>query len=213
MKKVFAVIAVSAVLLLSVSVAGAATVSVVPGPDALVASPGDSLVFDIVFTADEDGDVLEGFTFNLGYDAGELAFDSYTAFQVPGWTEFMGYAEDVTVGSGNYVVNYNENQMDFNGSGVALGMNESLVLGSFKFNVLEEIAPDGLADVWFEDSVATDTGTYQSIVSFNGDFGVFASTITAHQGADVAPVPVPAALWLLGSGLAGVFGFRRKTAG
>ncbi len=39
--------------------------------------------------------------------------------------------------------------------------------------------------------------------------GTASRTVLARQ-ASVAPVPIPAAAWLLGSGLTGLFGMRRR---
>jgi len=70
--------------------------------------------------------------------------------------------------------------------------------GGPPFNTIRDIADIQLL------AGETYTFTYNSA---NG-----ANSITGLAGFDVAPVPVPAAVWLLGSALAGLICTRRKTA-
>jgi hypothetical protein len=204
MKNFHLMLAATLSLFLFVASAGAATVSISPTGDYAMAA-GDTVSFDVLFTADADGDTLESVTLNLGYDAAELSFDSYSydTLTAAGWGEYFGTVDD----TGSALANYNVSV--FLGSGIAVGANESISMGTFTFTATNGLLADGLEDLWVIDSL----GGYNSKVVFNGNEGEFVSTLITDQGAaDVAPVPVPGAVWLLGSGLIGMLGLRRRKA-
>ncbi len=188
--------------------ANAASISVSPTGTYSMAS-GDSVSFEVLFTADSDGDTFTGASLNLGYDADELAFLSYST--PLGWEEFFGALQNVTLDSGSYLANYNQNY-PWAGSGIDVEANASISLGTFTFSATEALSADTLADLWIVDRLSVGSYTYTSIISYNDSYGVYASTLLTAQGADVSPVPVPAAVWLLGSGLVGMAGLRRRTA-
>ena len=215
MKRLTVLTTIAIAFLFLASAAGAATISV--GPTGNYGMfPGDTVNFDVYFTADADGDVLSGATLSLGYDAVELNFLSY---DTPlGWEEIFGLVQDVTLGSGSYLANYNQNY-PWGGNPIDVGADQSISLGTFTFEATGDLIADGLHDLWIVDAVTVPDATapqgertYFSTISFNNSFGEPALDMLTAQGADVAPVPVPAAVWLLGSGLFGLIGIRRKNA-
>jgi len=61
------------------------------------------------------------------------------------------------------------------------------------------------------DYFSNDGGIIISSTGYNNDdFNSSFDGVAANTFADTAPIPVPAAVWLFGSALAGFFGFRRK---
>jgi hypothetical protein len=202
MKK-FSILLISSIVIFSLAAsAGAATISVTPTGTYLMA-PGESVSFDVLFTADSDGDTLTGATLSMGYDAAELDFISYAT--PLGWDEMFGPMGD----TGSVLYNYNQNY-PWTGGPLDVGANESVSIGTFTFEATAGLVEDTLSDLWVVDDVEVGGLTYSSIISYNDSFGEYASTMLTAQGADVAPVPVPAAVWLLGSGLIGLVGLRRK---
>jgi hypothetical protein len=116
----------------------------------------------------------------------------------------------VTLSEGSYLANYNQNY-PWIGSPIYVAANQSVSLGTFTFEATAGLVADTLSDLWVVDDVHVGDLTYSSIISFNDSYGEYASTMLTAQGADVAPVPVPAAVWLLGSGLVGLVGLRRRS--
>lgn len=75
-------------------------------------------------------------------------------------------------------------------------------LASLTFDILSPVQLfDGQADF----SVLSQIGTDKGFASLTG-----LTQLGGAAGADVGAVPVPGAVWLLGSGLAGLLGMRRK---
>ena len=187
--------------------ASGATLSITPGGSQSLTS-GDTVSFDVWFAADEDGDTLTGLTLSLGYDASELTFLGYGT--PLGWEAYFGSVEDATLDGGSYLVNYNQNYA-WDASPLDVAAGEQVSLGTFTFQATDGLLADGLADLWIVDEISMDEDTiYQSVISYNDFVGEYASTLLVAQGADVAPVPIPAAAWLLGSGLLGVLSSRRR---
>jgi hypothetical protein len=206
MKKFYILLTATLIMISYTAATGAATISISPTGTYAMTS-GDTMNFDVLFTADGDGDTLTGATLSLGYDATELTFLSYAT--PLGWEEFFGPVQDVTLESGSYLANYNQNY-PWDGSPIDVAANQSVSLGTFTFEATAGLAADGLSDLWVVDEVEVNGLTYFSIISYNDSYGEYASTLLTAQGADVAPVPVPAAAWLLGSGLLGLIGIRGR---
>lgn len=81
------------------------------------------------------------------------------------------------------------------------------LLGSFAFDIAPPLHLfDGSADF----AVLTQEGDLNSDMFLTSNYDIL--KLPAVLGADVgtAPVPIPGALWLLGSGLVGLVGLRRK---
>lgn len=101
----------------------------------------------------------------------------------------------------------NEMALDLNGVVFGVGPH---AIGSFTFTIAQPIQFfDGFADF----SVLTQVGSDGFLLNDFVTLAQFAGALGADVGmAAPNPVPVPAAVWLLGSGLVGLLGFRRKTA-
>ncbi|PID72445.1 MAG: hypothetical protein CSB34_02200 [Desulfobulbus propionicus] len=209
MKKQCLILAISSLFLFATA-AGAGTVSVTPtGP--YTAETGDLISFEVFFTADADGDLLKGVTLNVAYDADELSFESYETMGVPAFMELFGQAEDsITTEGENCVMNYNQATMGA-GSPIDVGANESIRLGTFNFTADADLVFDGVPDLWLIDDVTQEsTGLiYSSLVAYN-DVVEYTSVLLANEEPDVGAVPVPAAAWLLGSGILGLVGVSRR---
>nr|WP_320192375.1 hypothetical protein [uncultured Desulfobacter sp.] len=188
------------------SAAHAASISVSPAQSYTV-SPGDTTTFEVRFTADEDGDLFTGATLSLGYDAAELSFVSYGT--PLGWEEFFGSASDESLSDGSYIANFNQNY-PWTGSPVTVEAGQSIIIGTFTFEVTSGLLADGLSDLWLVDDVMVGEFTYSSIISYNDIYGEYASSLVTAQGADLSAVPLPSALWLTGAGLLGLSLIRRR---
>ena len=175
-------------------------------------SAGDTVSFDVLFTADDDGDIFDGVNLQLAYDATELSFVSYETLSAQNWTELFGPVQDVTQEDGSFLANYNCAYL-FGDYSITVGANESVSMGTFIFEATADLIEDGLSDLWVVDSLQVGELTYTSKLFFNGDYsGANASTLLTVAGADVSPVPVPGAVWLMATGLLGAVGIRRRNA-
>jgi hypothetical protein len=86
---------------------------------------------------------------------------------------------------------------------VVLSDGTEYFIASFTFEVIG-LNDDGITDFELFDQI-DDKGFWAST-----DFENPVAQFSGAQGADVSPVPVPAAAWLLGSGLIGLAGLRRR---
>jgi hypothetical protein len=201
MKKLFMLALIFALaLVMGISTASAWFVSIEPIGTADIAN-GDTLTAEVYFNVDAgESVVLDGYEFALGYDTAELSFASLTSTPPSPLSALFGAPYD----SGGIVDN-------FHGVTFAVGptlTEGSTLLATVDFTVLAPIL-DGELDVWFADSphgadqFKVDGGIFNMLVP-NADY--------VAQGPDVGAVPVPAAVWLLGSGLLGLIGIRRRNA-
>ncbi|WP_319523062.1 PEP-CTERM sorting domain-containing protein [uncultured Desulfosarcina sp.] len=140
------------------------------------------------------------FSWATTYDISYLASDGYL---VIGDSDDM--ALSVTVGSRTFV----ETEDDFYGS------------GDFGAPLLEFDADNNIIAISF--TVVDNDNGYQFVTdTLDGTFAIYllddegtcttTEIVTGAFSFDAAPVPVPAAAWLLGSGLLGVLGLRRRKA-
>jgi len=157
-----------------------------------VAMGVNSITFDVFFNiVDGEKYTFQSWDIHFMYDASELAFDS--AIMLRSGIEELSGSE-----LRNWWLNLDSTlDVTFMGEGPHL-------LGSLTFNILDPVQVfDGQAD--FE------------IIGQMGDllqgFGTTAGTIIQYcevDGADVGTVPIPGAVWLLGSGLVGLIGMGRR---
>ncbi len=163
-------------------------------------------VFDLTFSTDTDA-VVSNYAFEFTFDSSELSYVDYTNTPISGFFPqmFGAFSWDQTAGSLD-----NFNAAGFAPVTVATG---DYLIGSFTFDVTNSIA-DASEDFSFDTTdvmfgFIIDGQTYKSA---NGNLdGVLSTQLT-----DIAPtsssVPVPGALWLLGSGIAGLAALRRRQA-
>jgi hypothetical protein len=108
-------------------------------------------------------------------------------------------------------------------SGPPPAISEDYLLGTVTMDILPGATKDGAYDVWFPESLSDpeplisiswydEEGNYIYISTMELILGNHGSGLANGSGLDVgaSPVPVPAAAWLLGSGLVGLIGIRRK---
>ena len=178
------------------------------------------------------------FSYNVNVDTTGLAgSDGYLYFQYTTGISQLGtttatvqnFSTDGVLGvqaaggypnSGNYVSGTLPGSVSFNNGTVETNdYNHAITFGTnLNFNLL---LPAGNSNVdsstfsfWLaQDALGmiplkTDTGMLFSI-ALNADNTT--TVVVADAGTNVTPTPIPAAFWLLGSGLAGLVGIRRRS--
>ena len=207
MKKVCFILTLFLFLAGSMSSAGAYSILLSP-VGSYDASAGEALTFEVLFTAGADESLsLSGYTFNLGYDASELTFVSSSA-DLLGFETLLGDALNVEVDGNSYIVNFNQ-YISFDATPLELSAGETVVLGTFTFEATDSLLSDGLSDLWLAGEVLVGDLTYSSLIIID-DSDVDLLPLVTAQGADVSTVPVPGAVWMLGAGLLGLTGIKRK---
>lgn len=200
MQKLVGIFILSLFLTFGASTAMAATISINPTGE-LYALPGEELTFTVDFEADPAVGFGDAYAFNIGFDVAELSLVGWTNDFPAGFDQFF----DPWLEAPGEIYNFNGYTWD-----IPLTEIGSAQLATVTFEVLEGAIIDGNPDVWFIDLPGLTTigyidpgdtvPTYHQVVD-----------ITGHVGADVSAVPVPAAVWLLGSGLLGLMGIRRRS--
>ena len=169
----------------------------------IVASPGDQVMYQLWFNPDPEGTLVQtAFVWRLDFDENELQFDldhsttyrigePYQWWMAPLKEDPAGF---VTAGA----TTFSDGTMLY----------EPFLMADLAFTVINPIDDDE-SDLIYDCTVhPTGDGYY-----INGELVTAQDIVAYHHltdGADVAPVPIPAALWLLGSGLVGLIGIRRK---
>ena len=194
---------VAALVLVSQSQAATIGLTLTPDKDPLTVTAGEIITFTVGMTPSS---AITGYTLDIRYDDSELGFES-SAQLVP----FFGGAfvppyllDPANTGTGDA----SSSGLDTSDSGRAsvLQTADSEAVGNLlsrTFTVLDPVA-DGLDDliVGILDTAAND---------INPPLGGEPFTIDpAVASAQVGAIPVPAAVWLFGSGLLGLVGVARK---
>jgi hypothetical protein len=197
-KKVFRIIATSALaagVLVSSFIASAATI--VMDPSSQLGAPNTSYSIDIMAIGLPDGTV--GGALDISW-TGDMALDSiYLATTDPadnGGGLFPGEWEPVSSFFSG---------VDSTGPGSISGLyvgNFAGVIGDQAIARLNFTTGAGFSGSTISMDAAAIGGTWSSWIS--GDF------TNTYEGATINAVPVPAALWLFGSGLIGLVGVARR---
>jgi hypothetical protein len=187
-------------------------------------APGATVTVDFYAHA-ETADNFVFFALDVGFD--DAAVDGYEL-------EYLGHtlnSELQETGLGGYTAEYRQGASDkytgesivWNVNGekgpgqfISVGAGEDLFLFSmdFTFTGPPDAVPEWTGeDVWI-DSWTSDLGGAVFWLSEGPVFDIGTSAIDAtplgDNGPDYAAVPIPAAVWLLGSGLIGLLGIRRR---
>jgi hypothetical protein len=155
---------------------------------------------------------LENYQLNFKYDNTEMQYTSYTHPSASGLdADMMGQLYEIEPGT-----LHNLNAGTF-GPGADLEAGTELLLATISFDVFDSppSVKDGNDDLWFNpiDSVGFGTTIDSVWYAFKIQPPEF---LAAHlsYGPDMdavgAPVPIPGAVWLLGSGFLGLIGIRKK---
>jgi hypothetical protein len=186
MKKVLVVLLAG--LLVTFSIPAMAAVIVSLQPESPTVAVGESFKVGL-FAALEPGDYIDWYDINVGFEVGKLGFNKYMLGD-----NMSNDSEDFSMGDlGNGFANVAQ---------LAWG------------DVSDQAGSILLASLWF-DALAFG----QTILGF-GDVQLNYGTREYQEGnglslegANVNVVPIPGAVWLLGTGLIGLLGLRRKKKG
>jgi hypothetical protein len=173
-------------------------------------SDGDNEI-DVWFRV-ENGETVNLYEYDLGfcYDLTELEYSSYTNNLPAGWIQnYWPVVNDV---EGN--VRYMYGLYGTHSFASALSISEDYLLGSYIMNILAGAVKDGEKDIWI-DPTDGENGIF-GYVDF-GDAKYYYSDLSDTgqlingTGLDLgSPVPIPGAVWLFGSGMLGLLGYRKN---
>ena len=165
----------------------------------------NDLSWDLSFVAGDEGNLINFYFMDFQYDNEEVAYGTYT----PNYTLY-GSLPPLGV-----VANENEGYIT-NVSGAALGIgngytataNEVVHLGTFTFSQVS-LNDDGNADVnfWLE---SNDFGVKIDEIVYGIGNAEMQYIVNAEGQSQIAPVPIPGAIWLMVSGLIGIVGHRYR---
>lgn len=208
MKKIISVSAVLATaMLLNASVASAWQWE--------LENPNQDYTMELYFNPDEGGNIVNNFALNFFYD-GDLADTYMTPPPDPGNTlvdtlSFVSYTHDATslgyaeIGS---LLDLPSHDLLYTFSGDG-GVDGVEISGRTLFCTVTfsgDAVGDGYQDMWF----AKYDNSFASTVDFTSFNIIDAPDKFQNLGTDVNPVPIPGTLLILGSGLMGLLGIKRK---
>jgi hypothetical protein len=168
---------------------------------------------------------------NSGYTTGYLYFQYNTAINQVGTSTaaVQNFSTDGVLGStaagaygnsGNYVVGTLPGTVSFTNGNVEVNdYNHGITFGNnFHFSLLLPTGTSQIAGSTFSLGLFQDALGYTPLKTVDGTLFTInlnadgtATTVVADAGTNVTPTPIPAAFWLLGSGLAGLVGIRRRS--
>jgi hypothetical protein len=170
--------------------------------DTVPASPGTSLNFDIYLVNENSEWGMYLYAYSLWIDPDELEFAGYDYRGPDAWTEHMpfdGARNDEDTGFETWYGSFNSNNPDY--SLYTLAPNEELLISTLHTTVITPLL-DGEWDVLLK--------YYEPMGENFFDSDYLPIQLVQEGGPDVAPVPIPGTLLLLGSGVLGLMGMKRK---
>jgi hypothetical protein len=176
----------------------------------LIAETGDELSFDIYLVADDTPHDLMLYAFGLWLDPSELSYRGWDYANPANFTDHVPLKDGdpstpeldplTTYDLANVYGSFNANDPNF--ALYTLSADEELWLGTLTADVLNPFS-DGEWDVAIQYDLVTQGDSF-----FFNDIGP--SVLAQTGGPDIAAVPIPGAVILLGSGLLGLIGIRRR---
>ncbi|MCB2183223.1 MAG: VPLPA-CTERM sorting domain-containing protein [Desulfobulbaceae bacterium] len=187
----------------------------------IVANLGDEIAFDLFFNVDPAegsgyGIYATGIDLTFNFDSNELAYSMVsTPAPPPIYSIDEPKLDIVLAGWDRLAASTTANTVSFAAAaplsatyGTNLTAGSQYHIATLYFDVTAGMAADGLSDVWLDAQTGNEgilpwaaLGDIPVVMNFDG-----------AMGADVSAVPIPGALWLLGSGLTGLVALRRKNS-
>ncbi|MCP4115249.1 MAG: VPLPA-CTERM sorting domain-containing protein [Desulfobacteraceae bacterium] len=171
----------------------------------------DTVTFDFLCTTDTDVQVI-GYTFDFKYDENELVFESHENLATSVFSGFATYDDLLKRRSSPGSLNWFGARHQYDQDTLEAGTTK---LGSFRFSLTENTILDGTTDFKMDKVTYMNLqkdGTKISGTTALGPVSIDGSLTFMTDVGGTSAVPVPAAVWLLGSGLLGLMGIRRKNA-
>ena len=197
---------VTVAMILSVSAAHAvvalpeASFTITPENE-LKTTVGETVSFDLDLTVQSGSFAYNMWDFDFTYDSSELAFTGATYGQ--GMNEF----DTVNDGAGNLRL---AASLPFGNPDLQADAGQTYDVASLSF-LADNLILDGLPDISLLSQEGTSGQSLRGFSTFDPmTFEPIINQFSGAEGPDVSAVPVPGALWLLGSGLIGLAGLRRR---
>ena len=203
MKRLFILLACLTMVFVLSSQAQASLIYLSPTGTVGSLNVGDTVSITAYYTVEGADDTLYGWTEGLVYDSTELTYTGYTLGNNITGTMGTNYNVETGLVEGNPYRSVGRYDWSFQGVTINGGTTYELFTMYFTFN---GGTADGI-DVW----LATINNAYGVDVGMDLESG-YTDTSRYHVagGPDYSSVPIPGAVWLLGSGMFSLVGLRRR---